>query len=379
MSGRSNTQSQRPHGLTNKAPPKKTLKALRTMRPDDPGEREREAQETAATGPDEPQQQHLFIKEFRPGNQITQFFQLRSVEARKTKQGADFLSLELRDRSGNIPGRMWSEAIRRWGKEFNPGDFVKVAGRIETYKDYNQFIVEKMYRVEESQIPDIEDVVYAGPKNLQEMFDQLVSWARDLKPPDLGEVVVDVLTGHQDAVKRCPAAKMIHHAYPGGLVEHTVSLTKKVMAVLDLEPAIEPGIAIAGAILHDIGKVKELDASGQRRTPEGRLVGHVILGVEMVREAAAARNALDRPWVRELEHVLLSHHGEPQFGAPVRPYSREAILVHFMDNLDSRLKIIDEALESADPEGFSAYNKWLEGRAFAGTGGRSEEEENAGT
>jgi 3'-5' exoribonuclease len=146
-----------------------------------------------------------------------------------------------------------------------------------------------------------------------------------------------------------------------------------------LDRRINRDVAIAGAILHDIGKVRELDPARRGRTLEGRLIGHLILGVQMIREAAVEKNFSDFKWLREVEHILVSHHGESEFGSPVRPMTREAMVVHFIDNLDSKLKIIEEALESAEPDGFSKYNRWLEGRAFTGSLQQAEEENDAGT
>ncbi len=203
--------------------------------------------------------------------------------------------------------------------------------------------------------------------------------AQSLEPEDLAELVESILDLNEDALKTYPAAQIIHHAYRGGLIEHVAAVVKKVEAIVELEKNINRSIALAGAILHDIGKIREIHPAGQGRTPEGRLIGHVILGLSLVREAAAEKGFLDRPWLREVEHIILSHHGETQFGAPVRPLTREALLVHHIDNLDAKLKIIDEALQSVDAEGFTTYNKWLEGRAFAGSLLADEENDDVGT
>jgi 3'-5' exoribonuclease len=199
--------------------------------------------------------------------------------------------------------------------------------------------------------------------------------AETLQPESLSQVVVHILEKYSSSLMTYPAAKMIHHAYEGGLIEHICAVTSKVGAIVELEKNVNRGIALAGAILHDIGKVIELNSTGQERTPEGRLIGHVVLGVTLLRDAAIEKSVGDAPWLNELEHIILSHHGETQFGAPVRPLTREAIVVHFIDNLDSKLKIIEEALENKDSIGFSPYNKWLEGRAFAGSAVETEEED----
>ncbi len=283
------------------------------------------------------------------------------------------------DATGTIAGKMWADAIRRWGQEFSPGDFLKVEGRVESYRDHNQLVVDKIRRCDLSEIPDPSILVRTTPHDPDALFEELKDIARSMEPDALGELVGSILDLNEDALKTYPAAQMIHHAYRGGLIEHVTAVVKKVEAIVALEKNINRSIALAGAILHDIGKIREIHPAGQGRTPEGRLIGHVILGLSLVREAAAEKGFLDRPWLRELEHIILSHHGESQFGAPVKPLTREALLVHHIDNLDAKLKIIDEALESVDADGFTTYNKWLEGRAFAGTLLADEENDDVGT
>jgi 3'-5' exoribonuclease len=255
---------------------------------------------------------------------------------------------------------------------------VKVEARVEAYRDRPQLVVEKIRRADPSEIPDLSALMRVSPFDSESLFEEVKSTAESLEPPELAELVVEILDRHTEAIKTVPAARMIHHAYRGGLIEHIASVVRKMEAILKLEKNINRGVALAGAILHDIGKVQELNASGGGRTTEGRLIGHLILGVNLVREIAVERGVVDQPWLREVEHILLSHHGETQFGSPVKPMTREAILVHFIDNLDAKLKIINEALESCEADGFTAYNKWLEGRAFAGSQSLPREDNDVG-
>lgn len=316
----------------------------------------------------------ISIKDLKSGDSVAQFFEIKSKEARKTRSDQDYLDLILSDASGTIPGKMWSEAIRKWGSEFNPGDIVKVEGRVNLYRDHNQIVVEEIRAADLSQIPDLSAIVKATRYDPDKLLDELKQISETLEPHGLSELLVTILEENEGPLKTFPAAKMVHHAYRGGLVEHIVTVTRKVQAILALETTLNPHLAIAGAILHDIGKIRELRPEGGSRTLEGRLVGHVILGVDLVREVASRKGLSGEPWLHELEHILLSHHGDPQFGAPVRPLTREALLVHFIDNLDSKLKIMEEALESADSEGFAQYNRWLEGRAYLGSISQTEEE-----
>jgi 3'-5' exoribonuclease len=318
------------------------------------------------------------VKDLRSGDNLRQYFRLSSKEVRKTKSGQDYLDLVISDATGSITGKVWSDVMRKWGQDFSTGDYVKVEGRVETYRDKNQMIVEKIRKVDPSEIPDVDALVKKSEHDPQALMAELREVAGTLQPPQLSELVQLVLERHGDAFMELPAAQMVHHAYQGGLIEHVVAVTRKVRAILPLEEKINGNIAIAGAILHDIGKVRELNPAGAGRTPEGRLIGHVILGVNLLREAASEIGVLDMPWLTELEHLLLSHHGETQFGAPVRPFTREAVLVHFIDNLDAKLKIMAEALESAEADGFAPYNKWLEGKAFVGSTGLPPEEHDVG-
>ncbi len=309
---------------------------------------------------------------------MLQFFELRSKEPRKTRSGQDYLDLILGDATGAISGKMWPESVRKWGQDFNPGDIVKVEARVEAYRDRPQLVLDKIRRADPSEIPDLSALMRVSPFDSESLLEEVKSTAESLEPPELAQLVVEILDRHAEAIKTVPAARMIHHAYRGGLIEHIASVTRKMEAILKLEKNINRGIALAGAILHDIGKIQELSPSGGGRTTEGRLIGHLILGVNLVREIAVEKGVVDRAWLREVEHILLSHHGETQFGSPVKPLTREAILVHFIDNLDAKLKIISEALESVEVDGFTAYNKWLEGRAFAGSQSLPEEDNDVG-
>jgi len=318
--------------------------------------------------------QYGCVKDLKAGDKVLQFFELRSKEVRKTRSGQTYLDLVVGDATGALPVKMWSDSIQKWGQDFNPGDIVKIEGRVEMYRDRPQIVVDKIRGAQLSEVPDQSLLIRSTPYDPEELLGELRRIAAALSPTQMAHLVDTILDEHQEALKTFPAARMIHHAYKGGLIEHMVSVTRKVEAVLRVEKTVNRGLAIAGAILHDIGKIRELNPANRGRTPEGRLIGHVILGMELVRETATRLGLVREPWLRDLEHILLSHHGETEFGAPVRPFTREALVVHFIDNLDSKLKILEEALESVEPDGFTPYNKWLEGRAFAGTPPLAEEE-----
>ncbi len=307
-----------------------------------------------------------FIRDFKDGDQILQFFELRAKSSRKTRGGQDYLDLKLGDSTAEISAKLWPEALEKWGKDFEIGTIVKVEGRIEMYRDRDQLVIEKIRKADDNEVPNISDVIKSTEYNVDELYEELTGLTETLEPLELSNYVKEILERIGDQFKRAPAAMMVHHAYRGGLIEHTWSVVQKVLTILETEPKINRSVAIAGAILHDIGKLREIAIATRTRTIGGRLIGHITLGVTFLDEVALELGLENEPWLVDLEHILLSHHGEPEFGAPVRPFTREAILIHFIDNLDSRLKIIDEALLSVDSEGFSQYNKWLAGRAYSG-------------
>ncbi len=322
---------------------------------------------------------HLFTSQLRPGDKLSQFFQIQSVEMRKTRTGSDFLDMVVRDSTGSISARLWSETIRRYGSNFSPGEVVKIDGRVDTYRDHNQIIVEKIRKAAADEVETLPIFHQQGQEKAELLFQELMAYAKDLRPQSLSNLVLSLLLENQIALKVCPAAKMVHHAYEGGLVEHLLGVTRKVACLTAQDANFKRDLAIAGAILHDIGKTLELKPLGQNRTAEGRLIGHVILGFEMINKVGYEKQCAEEPWFLELQHIILSHHGFTEFGAPVRPATREALLIHYIDMLDSRLKILDEALESTDADGFTAYIKWLDGRGYAGFQLSAQEDKNDGT
>jgi 3'-5' exoribonuclease len=316
----------------------------------------------------------IAVKDLKPGDHVVRFFELRSKEARKTRAGDTYLDISAGDATASISGKIWPDSIRKWGLNFEPGDFVKIEGRVESYREKNQLVVEKIRIALADEIGDLKDLVRSTVEHPDSLFQELVRIAGTIEIEELAQFVTAILERHEEALKTFPAAKMVHHAYKGGLIEHTVAVSRKVDAIAATDKAINRDIAIAGAMLHDIGKLRELNPTRMGRTFEGRLIGHLVLGVETIFEVAYDMKLLDRQWFREVEHIVISHHGEVQFGSPIAPMTREALVVHFVDNLDSRLKIVEEALESVEPDGFSPYNRWLEGRAFAGSPANPKEE-----
>lgn len=295
------------------------------------------------------------------------FFLCAQKEVRRSRAGEPFISLTLQDRTGRIPGKVFNE-VERYRDEFDEGDFVKVQGRIDVFKDNLQFIVERIRRVNVPQDAEAgfreEDCILSADRPVDEMWDELMELVAGMSDPHL-RALVEHLTGEHEARLRVwPAARLVHHAYRSGFLEHVLSVAH-VAVGLARHYRANADLVLTGALLHDIGKLQELDYEVTTSyTREGNLVGHITLGLIMVREAMAAIADFPPALQTQVEHVILSHHGSREFGSPVVPMTVEAMIVSVSDDLDAKLNMVRSALESTEGEGeFTAYQAKL-GRSF---------------
>jgi 3'-5' exoribonuclease len=297
------------------------------------------------------------------------------VERRTDKSGKPFLTLTLADKSGTIPAKVWSDVLARCPGPFAPGDDVGVQGQVGSYKGELQLTVQHIYTVDTLKARGKELKGYdpalldlATPYDRQQLWQEL--WelaAANLRAP-MKDLVLHILDKHQEALLVCPAARLYHHPYLGGLLEHTWSVARHTLASLTVYPDLNPDLALAGAILHDLGKIKEIaNPQAPELTVPGALLGHLVLGWEMVREEARALEFPDPNLLVQLEHIILSHHGSLEFGSPIVPKTREALLVYFLDDLDAKLKMMDQHLQSDAGEGdFTSYHRVLQRGLYKG-------------
>lgn len=318
---------------------------------------------------------HQFIDQLQEGSLIQQFFLLRQVETRTDKTGKPYLSLVLGDKSGTIVARLWSDAYSKYPGPFAVGDFVGLKGKVESYKSELQINVKYMETVESIRSRggdlsafDPELLLQTTPYDRQQLWGELRQLAEAHIQPPLGELVLRLLDRYQELLLVWPAALLYHHPYLGGLLEHTWSVTRHTQASLAIYPDLNPSLALAGAILHDLGKLKEIASpTAPEPTVAGQLLGHIALGWEMVREEARAMAFPDANLLIQLEHIILSHHGALEFGSPILPKTREALLVNFLDDLDAKLKMMSTHLQSASGDAdFTSYHRVLQRGLYKG-------------
>ena len=293
---------------------------------------------------------HVPISDIREGQRISQCFLVKRKAQRSTRTGDPYLEILLADRTGTLSARAWSEATQRYASQFDEGEFVSVEGRSETYRGKLQLIVESIRRLapveqESGQMPGFDPalLVPSTVRDIGKMWTDLLALARTVEPEPLRQLTLDLLTQHEAQLREFPAASSKHHAYLGGLLEHTLEVAEGVSAYAEQNPdlGLHRGLAVAGSILHDIGKIVELENPiAVSYTLKGQLLGHLLLGRDMIREAAAKLSWPDPRLPDLLEHILISHHGELEYAAAMVPKTSEAIAVYHFDNLSAKLNMI---------------------------------------
>jgi len=271
----------------------------------------------------------------------TGIFLVQSKEIRQKKSGDPYLSLQLSDRTGDVEAKMWDnvEAVM---DSFERNDFVRVAGLPSIYNNRLQFTIHKLLRISEQQV-EFGDFFPASVRDRDEMLAELRGIIAAMSNAHLRGLLEAIFADESIATKfkTAPAAKSIHHAWLGGLIEHVLSLCTLVKLVAPHYPHVDGDLMLAGAILHDIGKIDELTYDrGFGYSDAGQLIGHIQIGLAIVNDKV--RSVAEFPPKLKLlvDHLILSHHGELEFGSPKVPAFAEAMLLHHLDNLDSKMETV---------------------------------------
>jgi 3'-5' exoribonuclease len=290
---------------------------------------------------------------------ITGFFAVSAKQVRNKKDGSPYLVLTLADRTGQIDARMWDAAE---AGEFAAGDIVKLRGQIGRYQDKLQIIVDRIRRAETGEF-DLGDFVPKTERNVEELWSELNGYVESFTDPHLKALLRSFLDDAEisAAFREAPAAKSMHHAWIGGLLEHVVSL----LGICDLAAkhySVHRDLLLTGAVLHDIGKLHELRwGTSFDYTVEGQLLGHITIGIGMVERKMDALPDFP-PALRVLvSHLVLSHHGKYEFGSPKLPMIPEAVLLHYLDDMDAKMQTLHNefARNVAAGRGAGEVTEWV--------------------
>jgi 3'-5' exoribonuclease len=293
---------------------------------------------------------------------ITSSFVVVSKQIKPKKSGEPYLALTLGDRSGQLEAKMWDN-VEEVLTAFEQDDFLKVKGLVNKYKNRFQLTVHKLRKLGETEI-EFSDYLPKTTKNIAELWQTLADFVASFQNPHLKSLVEAFLSDPEIAAayRNAPAAKTLHHAYIGGLLDHVVSLFRSCDLVCGNYPQVNRDLLLTGAFLHDIGKIHELAYNRSfSYTTRGQLLGHMIIELEMLQAKLVLVPDFPPELKTLLEHLIISHHGEYEFGSPKLPMFPEALLLHYMDDLDSKMEAMRAHFErEADLESpWTSYNASL--------------------
>jgi 3'-5' exoribonuclease len=286
-----------------------------------------------------------YIADLQPKQQVTTLFLVQSKDVRQKKSGEPYLSLVLSDRTGEIDCKMWDN-VADVMDTFERDDFVRVKGEIQIHQNRLQLTAHKLVRVPDTEV-DLSDFLPASARDPEEMFTELTGLVDSMRNVHLKALLQAIFADPAiaKAYKRAPAAKGIHHAWLGGLLEHVLSLCALARFAAAHYPGVDEDLLLAGVMLHDVGKTSELSYERSfTYSTDGQLLGHIVIGLQIVGDKIRQVPGFPPKWKVLLEHMILSHHGQLEFGSPKLPLFQEALLLHHLDNLDSKIETMRASL-----------------------------------
>lgn len=315
-----------------------------------------------------------FVQEMADGDAVDDIYLVTDKQLRANRNGNLYLQLELRDRSGSISARLWNAGEQLF-RSFEANEFLRIKGKVQLFQGALQLILTHVERVDPDRI-DLVDFLPRTEHDISKLLERLRRTLLRLENPHLRALAECFLMDESflHAFSQAPAGIRNHHAYVGGLLEHVVTLLDAAERLQPLYPQVDRDVLLAGVFLHDIGKIRELSFSRAfGYTDEGQLVGHLVIGVEMLNEKAArVPDLTGEPFPTELllrlKHMILSHNGSYEFGSPKLPMTPEAIALHYLDSFDSKVHSFTRDIRE-DPNPTSAwtpFNQSLQRRLFKG-------------
>lgn len=293
----------------------------------------------------------IYVKDIRAGNKVEDLFLVTGKNTAYSQKGSPYLIMRLRDNTGEIEGRVWDN-VPEIEKKFRKGDVVRISCRAVSFKNVIQLSITDVARLEQTEV-EPSDYLPVSKFDIGQMFSELLAIIETVESPPVKELLRRFTADEKTAelLKRAPAAKGLHHVCVGGLLEHTLSVARLVDKTAGHYPGVNRDLLIAGAIIHDIGKTKELTCDGIiEYTDEGRLIGHIVIGLEMLDSQIASIEGFPPQLAVELRHLVLSHHGMLEFGSPKRPKTVEALILHQIDDMDAKVNAFREFIDSSPEE-----------------------------
>lgn len=304
-----------------------------------------------------------YIDTFREGMHIADVYLCKNKQIALTKNGKEYGNLVMQDKTGTIDAKIWDLGSPGVG-EFETMDYVHVEADVTLFQSSFQLNVRRIRRAQEGEYVEA-DYLPVSKKDIKKMYEELLGYIRSVKNPYLQKLLSGYFVENAAFAKAFQfhsAAKTVHHGFVGGLLEHTLSVTKLCDYYAGYYPMINRDLLLTAAIFHDVGKTRELSRFPENDyTDDGQLLGHIIIGTEMVGESIRSIPGFPEKLTTELKHCILAHHGELEYGSPKKPALLEALALNFADNTDAKMETMIEALQSGgENKGWLGYNRLLE-------------------
>ncbi len=295
------------------------------------------------------------VSTFAKGDTIQGYYMLKSITLKTSNANNRYFDLTIADQTGEVNAKIWDTDMVS-DIEMVDGMLVKIKGLVNDWQGQLQVKVERIRRVNVADKVRIEDFVPSAPYSSEEMMSDIRNYANLIKDKDIHQITSTLLDENNEKLKHYPAAMKNHHSIRGGLLYHITTMLKLAKRVLEVYDHLNPDLLYAGVILHDLAKIQEMDANDlgivSSYTSEGMLLGHIIQGIKDIERVGSQINA-DREIIVLLQHMILSHHYEPEFGSPKRPMIPEGEILHYLDMMDARMFDMNKALEPLNPGEFS--------------------------
>ena len=304
-----------------------------------------------------------YIDTFREGMHIADVYLCKNKQIALTKNGKEYGNLVMQDKTDTIDAKIWDLGSPGVG-EFETMDYVHVEADVTLFQSSFQLNVRRIRRAQEGEYVEA-DYLPVSKKDIKKMYEELLGYIRSVKNPYLQKLLSGYFVENAAFAKAFQfhsAAKTVHHGFVGGLLEHTLSVTKLCDYYAGYYPMINRDLLLTAAIFHDVGKTRELSRFPENDyTDDGQLLGHIIIGTEMVGESIRSIPGFPEKLATELKHCILAHHGELEYGSPKKPALLEALALNFADNTDAKMETMIEALQSGgEKKGWLGYNRLLE-------------------
>jgi 3'-5' exoribonuclease len=303
----------------------------------------------------------IFINNFIPGQEIEEEVLFVEEKTLKTaRNGRTYIDLNLKDKTGNISSKIW-DRVEEFDPAFAKGDFVAVRGAVEVFQEKLQLKVMSVDRIDEEQV-NLDDFIDSVPvEHIEAYFSKIVKCIEEMENPHLKKLMESFLEDQEfvEKFKKCPGAKSVHHALIGGLIKHTSFMLQTAKFLTHLYRVLDADLLYTGVILHDIGKIRELQVNTSiSYSVEGEMLGHAVIGLEMIREKITGIPDFPENLKILIEHMLLSHHGQADYGALRIPLFREAWMLHLVDTIDSKMEIMTKHLRDTAETGVWTEKCW---------------------